>query len=45
MSNENKVQEVIRASKTERANGITGVDARVLLEEMKKIVSDVPMDQ
>ena len=45
MTNDNKIQEDIRTSKTERANGITGVDARVLLEEMKRIVSEASKDQ
>ena len=30
----------IRESRQERENGIEGIDARKLLEDMKKIVSD-----
>ena len=40
LNNEQSVLPDIVVSKQERENGIEGIDARKLLEEMKKIVSD-----
>ena len=41
LNNERDVLPDIIISKQERESGIDGIDARKLLEEMKKIVSDV----
>lgn len=41
LNNEQNVLPDILVSKQERENGIEGIDARDLLEEMKKIVSDI----
>lgn len=40
LNNEQSALPDILVSKQERENGIEGIDARKLLEEMKKIVSD-----
>lgn len=41
LNNEQNVLPDILVSKQEREKGIEGIDARDLLEEMKKIVSDI----
>ena len=41
LNNEQNVLPDILVSKQEREDGIEGIDARDLLEEMKKIVSDI----
>ena len=40
LNNDKEVLPDIYISKQERENGIEGIDARTLLEQMKKIVSD-----
>ena len=40
LNTEQNVMSDIRISRQERKNGIEGIDARKLLEDMKKIVSD-----
>ena len=40
LNTEQNVMSDIRISRQERENGIVGIDARKLLEDMKKIVSD-----
>ena len=40
LNTEQNVMSDIRISRQERENGIEGIDARKLLEDMKKIVSD-----
>ncbi len=45
LNNEQSVLPDILVSKQERENGIEGIDARKLLEEMKKIVSDAEVQE
>lgn len=45
LNNEQKALSDIRASQRERDNGIPGVDARTLLNEMKRIVADAEAEE
>ncbi len=45
LNNEQSVLPDILVSKQERENGIEGIDARKLLEEMKSIVSDAEVQE
>jgi DNA-damage-inducible protein J len=45
LNNEQKALSDIRASQREREKGISGVDARTLLNEMKRIVADAEAEE
>ena len=45
LNNEQKALSDISASQRERENGIPGVDARTLLNEMKRIVADAEAEE